>query len=170
VRLNDRNSNMLEWALVGVSFALLMQFRPLRWVFCALLVWGGFLMVQDWWSEHVLPDNTPALVWGIEDATHNAWSGDDVPAYDVSLWIQNRGREEIRDVQLVGTLYECPAPDTRPGACTPVDRETAALTLDMAPGFRQHRKETVTFHNAGGPNPRVDWRISHIVADSDATY
>jgi hypothetical protein len=168
VPLNDRNSNMLEWALLGVTFALLMQVRPFRWAFYALLAWGGFLMVQDWWSEHVLPDDTPAFAWGIEGAEPNVWSGKDSPTYDVSLWFQNRGYEEIQDVQLIGTLYECAAPDTLLDGCTPVDREVTALTLDLAPGFRQHRKETVSFHNAGGSNPRVGWRIGHIVADSDA--
>lgn len=167
-RLNDRNSNALDWALGGIAFALMMQYRPFRWMVFVVLGWAAFLMVQDWWSEHELPDNTPALAWGTEGTDASIWSGADNPTYEIRLWFQNRSKEEIQEVQLVGTLYECPSSELPIGDCTPVDRELDALRLDLAPGFRQHRKETLGFHNAGGPNPRVIWAIRHIVADGDA--
>lgn len=159
---------MLEGIAAGILFALLMQFRPFRLVVYALCAWGLFLWVQDWRSEHRLPDNTAALDWAIERAEQQPVFSERTLTYTVAFRVQNRGTELLQSATLAGTLYECPSPDDPLAACTPVDRSRHHVALDLPPGFVHHMTAYASFSHAGGPNPRAIWTLTDIIADRDA--
>lgn len=164
---NDRNT-VLEGIAAGILFALLMQFRPFRWVVYALLLWAGFLWAQDWWSEHRLPEDTPVLAWSLERGEQQPAFSERTLTYHVGLRVQNRGEEMLQSATLLGTLYECASPDDPIDACTPVDRSRSHLALDLPPGFVHRLTVYPAFSHAGGPNSRASWRLIEIVADRDA--
>lgn len=169
LHLTNHRSSALESIALGILFALLMQVRPFRWAVYALLGWGAFLWVQDWWSEHPLPDDTPALAWSVEEATAQPVFSTGNPSWRVTVRAVNRGTETIQSATLEGTLYECPDEGAALTACTPVDRSRDHLALDLPPGFVHHLSIYPAFHHAGGQGAlRVTWRITHIIADRDA--
>lgn len=145
-----------------------MQFRPFRWTIYALGVWGLFLWVQDWRSEHALPDDTPALYWMIERADQQPIFSERTLSYVVAFQVKNLGGEMLQRATLIGTLYECPAPDDPLSACTPVDRSRQHVALDLPPGFVHHTTVYPSFSHAGGPNPHAIWALKDIIADRDA--
>lgn len=167
--LTDNRHSALEGIALGILLVLLMQFRPFRLAVYALFAWGAFLWVQDRWSEHTLPDDTPALAWSLEGAEPQPVFADDTRTWRVAIRAQNRGAELLQEATLVGTLYECSDPDAVLAACTPVDRSRDRLPLDLPPGFVHHLSVYPAFQHSGATAfPRATWRVSRIVADSDA--
>jgi hypothetical protein len=126
------------------------------------------LWVQDWMSEHCLPDDTSAIDWQIESVELQPFGSETAPSYNLALRIRNAGAETLQSATLAGTLYECAAPDDPIDRCTPVGRSRDYLALDLGPGFVHHLRIYPAFHHAGGPNPRVRWVMTDIVADRDA--
>jgi hypothetical protein len=166
--LSNHRSTVLEGIAAGILFALLMQLRPVRLAVYALCAWGLFLWVQDWRSEHRLPDDTAALDWAIERAEQQPVFSERALTYTAAFRVQNRGTELLQSATLVGTLYECPSLDDPLAACTPVDRSRNHVALDLPPGFVHHMTVYASFSHAGGPNPRAIWTLTDIIADRDA--
>lgn len=163
----ERENDLLAWVGAGVAFALMMQVAPFRWAVYALVAWLGFLAFQDWWSEHELPASSPIAEWTIKEQALQSNADDQQLRYSVKGWFQNHGREALESAALVGRLYECDTPDQPIGRCTPVSESHDNLSLDLKPGFRTHFTVYPQFSGAGGPHPRVVWKMRNIIADND---
>ena len=165
--MSDRDDDLLGWIGAGIVFALMMQVAPFRWAVYALALWLGFLVVQDWWSEHELPVGDPAVAWALEGENARSDPDEQQQGYSVRGWVQNRGAEALESAVLKGRLYECPQPDDPVEHCVPVAESRDDLTLDLKPGFRTHFTVYPSFRGAGGPNPRVTWTLAEVIADND---
>ncbi|MET1755533.1 hypothetical protein ABVV53_08680 [Novosphingobium sp. RD2P27] len=165
--MTDRDDNLIGWIGTGIIFALMMQVKPFRWCVYLVVAWLGLLAVQDWWSEHEIPAGSSSVEWAIEAQELNSASPDRQPVFTVEGWFRNHGDEALESAVLAGRLYECPHPESDIELCIPVAESSTPLTLDLKPGFLTHFLAYPAFRGAGGPNPRIEWEIQDVIADSD---